>query len=103
MIVAKKFKIDWKILAKVNQVRSKRTFRKRSILLIPNNNAIGTSFPSSGGGIIDYDTIVTHRVSRGETLSHISIRYNVSVKDIKEFNELRTSRIIIGDVLDIPK
>ena len=101
--VAKKFKIDWKILAKVNQVRSKRTFRKRSILLIPNNNAIGTSFPSSGGGIIDYDTIVTHRVSRGETLSHISIRYNVSVKDIKEFNELRTSRIIIGDVLDIPK
>ena len=101
--VAKKFKIDWKILAKVNQVRSKKTFRNRSILLIPNTNAIGTSFPSSGGGIIDYNTIITHRVSRGETLGHLAIRYNVSVKDIKEFNELRSSRIIIGDILDIPQ
>lgn len=101
--VARKFKIDWKILAKVNQVRSKRTFRKRSILLIPNTNAIGTSFPSSGGGIIDYNTIVTHRVSPGETLGHISLIYDVSVKDIKDFNELSSSKIIIGDILDIPQ
>ncbi|MDC0877765.1 transglycosylase SLT domain-containing protein [Methylophilaceae bacterium] len=100
--VAKKFNIDWRVLAKVNQLRSQKRFGKRNILLIPNTNAIGTSFPSSGG-IIDYRTIITHRVKSGETLSHISSRYKVGVKAIMEFNELPSSKIIIGDILDIPK
>lgn len=100
--VAKKFNIDWRVLAKVNQLRSQKRFGKRNILLIPNTNAIGTSFPSSGG-IIDYHTIITHRVKSGETLSHISSRYKVDVKAIMEFNELPSSKIIIGDILDIPK
>ena len=100
--VAKKFNIDWRVLAKVNQLRSQKRFGKRNILLIPNTNAIGTSFPSSGG-IIDYHTIITHRVKSGETLSHISSRYKVGVKAIMEFNELPSSKIIIGDILDIPK
>ncbi|MDB9717244.1 LysM peptidoglycan-binding domain-containing protein, partial [Methylophilaceae bacterium] len=39
----------------------------------------------------------------GETLSHISSRYKVGVKAIMEFNELPSSKIIIGDILDIPK
>ena len=100
--VAKKFNIDWRVLAKVNQLRSQKRFGKRNILLIPNTNAIGTSFPSSGG-IIDYHTIITHRVKSGETLSHISSRYKVGVKAIMDFNELPSSKIIIGDILDIPK
>ncbi|MDA7751143.1 transglycosylase SLT domain-containing protein [Methylophilaceae bacterium] len=100
--VAKKFNIDWRVLAKVNQLRSQKRFGKRNILLIPNTNAIGTSFPSSGG-IIDYHTIITHRVKSGETLSHISSRYKVGVKAIMEFNELPSSKIIVGDILDIPK
>ena len=100
--VAKKFNIDWRVLAKVNQLRSQKRFGKRNILLIPNTNAIGTSFPSNGG-IIDYHTIITHRVKSGETLSHISSRYKVSVRAIMEFNELPSSKIIIGDILDIPK
>ena len=100
--VAKKFNIDWRVLAKVNQLRSQKRFGKRNILLIPNTNAIWTSFPSSGG-IIDYHTIITHRVKSGETLSHISSRYKVGVKAIMEFNELPSSKIIIGDILDIPK
>jgi LysM repeat protein len=53
--------------------------------------------------LYNYSSIITHKVSPGQTLSHISDKYNISVKDIKEFNELRSDRIIIGDTLDIPK
>lgn len=44
----------------------------------------------------------THRVKRGETLSHISRRYGTSVARIKSANSMRSSRIVPGQVLRIP-
>jgi membrane-bound lytic murein transglycosylase D len=101
--VAKKFGIDRKILIQVNRLERRKSFRRNSTILIPNKDAITTYFPTNVNELYNYSSIVTHKVSRGETLSHISDKYNISVKDIKEFNELRSDRIIIGDTLDIPK
>jgi len=101
--VAKKFGIDRKILIQVNRLERRKSFRRNSTILIPNKDAITTYFPSNVNELYNYSSIITHKVSRGETLSHISDKYNISVKDIKEFNELRSDRIIIGDTLDIPK
>jgi len=101
--VAKKFGIDRKILIQVNRLERRKSFRKNSTILIPNKNAITTYFPSNVNELYNYSSIITHKVSPGQTLSHISDKYNISVKDIKEFNELRSDRIIIGDILDIPK
>ena len=44
----------------------------------------------------------THRVKRGETLSHIARRHGTSVERIKAANSLRSSRIVTGQVLRIP-
>lgn len=44
---------------------------------------------------------ITHKVRSGETLSHISIKYGVSVRNLKKWNNLRTSRINIGKKLHI--
>jgi membrane-bound lytic murein transglycosylase D len=101
--VAKKFGIDRKILIQVNRLERRKSFRRNSTILIPNKDAITTYFPSNVNELYNYSSIITHKVLRGETLSHISDKYNISVKDIKEFNELRSDRIIIGHTLDIPK
>ena len=101
--VAKKFGIDRKILIQVNRLERRKSFRRNSTILIPNNSAITTYFPTNVNELYNYSSITTHKVSSGETLSHISDKYNISVRDIKEFNELRSDRIIIGDILDIPK
>jgi len=101
--VAKKFGIDRKILIQVNRLERRKSFRRNSTILIPNKDAITTYFPTNLNELYNYSSIITHKVSRGQTLSHISDKYNISVKDIKEFNELRSDKIIIGDTLDIPK
>jgi len=43
--------------------------------------------------------VIQHKVVSGDTLGHIAEKYNVSVKDIKKMNGLRSSRIIEGKVL----
>ncbi len=101
--VAKKFGIDRKILIQVNRLERRKRFRRNSVILIPNKDAITTYFPTNINELYNYSSIIAHKIKAGETLSHISDRYNISVKDIKEFNELRSDRIIIGDILDIPK
>ncbi len=72
-------------------------------MIIPNQDNDATKFPTASGGMIDYKTIETHRIEKGETLSEIAGLYVVTVKDIMEFNELRSTRIRAGDILDIPK
>ena len=44
----------------------------------------------------------THRVKRGETLTHIARRHGTSVERIKAANSMRSSRIMPGQVLRIP-
>lgn len=43
-----------------------------------------------------------HVIRRGDTLSEIADRYNVSIKRIRSHNSLRNDRIRVGQVLRIP-
>jgi len=45
---------------------------------------------------------VKHVISRGDTLSGIADRYNVSLRKLRQTNGLRTDRIRVGQVLTIP-
>lgn len=47
-------------------------------------------------------SIRTHRVGKGQTLSHIAKQYRVSVQRLKGFNSLRSSAVKPGQVLRIP-
>ena len=51
---------------------------------------------STGGARASY-----HRVRRGETLSKIAMRHRVSVSDLKRWNGLRSSRIVVGQKLEL--
>lgn len=101
--VAKKFGVNTKLLAQVNQISSRKKFRRNSIVLIPYGDVSKTKFPLNKDSLFNYSSIVTHHVTRGETLSHIADEYQMSVRDLMEFNELKSTKIIIGSTLDIPK
>lgn len=45
---------------------------------------------------------VVHKVRRGETLQRIASRYGVSIASIRKANNLRHSRLIVGQILRIP-
>ena len=44
-----------------------------------------------------------YTVRRGDTLSGIARRYSCSINDIKQWNKLKTSRIMAGQKLKIKK
>ncbi len=44
---------------------------------------------------------IKHKVKNGQTLSHIALKYGVTVRDIKKWNNLRNSRINAGKSLHI--
>ena len=43
-----------------------------------------------------------HVIERGETLSHIATRYHVSLKTLRVANRLKSDRLRVGQVLQIP-
>ena len=43
-----------------------------------------------------------YTIARGDTLSAIAHRFDVSVADLKRFNDLRGDRILVGKTLRIP-
>lgn len=45
----------------------------------------------------------THTVKKGDTLSEIAIKYGISLKDLKEWNNLKSDRIDAGKVLRLSK
>lgn len=47
--------------------------------------------------------IVTHTVKRGETLENIAERYNVTIDDLKKWNSLKRSRILVGQKLRVQR
>lgn len=59
---------------------------------------------STGPAVRTRSTVkVTHRVRRGETLWDIARRHGTSVETLKNANDIRSSRIVAGQVLVIPK
>jgi N-acetylmuramoyl-L-alanine amidase len=48
------------------------------------------------------DRQVRHVISRGDTLSEIAERYNVSTADIRRANKLSSDKIRVGQTLNIP-
>ncbi|HET6569486.1 MAG TPA: LysM peptidoglycan-binding domain-containing protein [Rhodothermales bacterium] len=59
-----------------------------------------TIYPN-GGGSSSGSKLIVHRVRRGDTLTELARRYGVSISQIKEWNDLRTSTIRVGQRLKI--
>ncbi len=49
------------------------------------------------------ESIVVHTVKRGETLEKIANKYNVTIADVKKWNRLSSSKIVVGQKLKIQR
>ena len=100
--VAKKFNIDIKELIKINQLRSNQTL-KNKIILIPASPDVLKKYPINTDNLYSYSTIINHKIKPGDTLGGIARKYKISIKDLMEFNELKSTKIIVGKYIDIPQ
>jgi len=100
--VAKKFNIDINELVKINQLRSNQTL-KNKIILIPSSPDVLKKYPISTNNLYSYSNIISHKIRRGDTLGGIARKYKIPIKDIMEFNELKSTKIIVGKYIDIPQ
>lgn len=62
-----------------------------------------TPQPSPASGPAAGGAYYKHKVAAGETLSAIARAYKVSVKEIKDANNIKSDIIRIGQILHIPK
>ena len=58
---------------------------------------------TNSSGSLQAGAYYKHKVESGQTLSAIARAYKVSVKDIKQANNLKSDIIRVGQVLHIPK
>lgn len=64
-------------------------------------NPIVTSKYANSGGRGGSSDVIRHRVRSGQTLSHIAVKYGVTVAQIKRWNNLKKTTLRIGQVLTI--
>lgn len=78
----------------------KRALRSGQRLVIPTASPMSVVVARTFAEPAEPEFIV-HRVKSGETLSHLAVRYKVSVASIQRWNGLKSSRIRIGQRLRI--
>lgn len=94
--LAKEYDVSVNAIKKANNLKDS-TIVVGQKLIIP-DTAIG------GGNEKDlYNIIIDYKVRPGDTLSELAKRYNSDISEIKELNNLRGTRIRVGQTLKIPR
>lgn len=87
--IAQSYGISLSELKRINGLRSNVAVLGKK-LVIPNTNKKTKTTPSK------------HVVKRGDSLSKISKRYNVTIRSIKALNNLKKDTVYLGQVIKIP-
>ncbi len=103
--IAKKYGVPIEILYSFNPNIKPRSLRIGQVILVPDLSGIRSY---SGVRVNrtktnNIDGRIVYRVKKGDTLSAIAERYNVSVKDIKKWNSLTGNSIKAGQKIVIYK
>ena len=92
--IAKKFRVSVSEIKKTNKLKSSKLYAGQIIKIpIPKKIVSETSKP------VKYRI---YTVKKGDTLIKIAKKFNVSVKEIKKINRLKSNNIRIGQKLKIP-
>ena len=90
--IGEKYGVSTSNLMQWNGLKNNRIYPGQ-LLKIPHNNSGGRSRQSYS----------TYRVKRGDTLGKIAYRYGTTIANLKRINNLRSSRIIAGKTLKVPR
>lgn len=99
--IAVKYGTSVVVLKRLNKLRGS-TVRIGQKLKLPKSasSTRAQKQPASRSGT--NTKVLSHTVKRGETLSIISARYNITIKAIKSLNKLRGNTVYIGQKLKLP-
>ncbi|EDL64894.1 C40 family peptidase [Bacillus sp. SG-1] len=73
-------------------------------LIVKSSNAgqsTETPRPQTSTPAVPSQEVTTYKVQRGDTLSHISFKFNISIADLKMLNKLNSDTIYVGQDLKI--
>jgi LysM repeat protein len=100
--ISNQFGVQVASLMKANNKSSPRNLKVGEVLLIPQNRAIvASSNGNKKSQNSDIKNVINYRVKNGDTLWKIASRYDVSVTQIKKWNNLRSTKLATGDKLRI--
>lgn len=106
-VIARKYGVSVKELMRINRIRNPRRIRRGRVLVIPISSGYARYLAENVDLQIvnkHHDTrVVYYRVKRGDSLKRISRKFGVSVKNLKRWNGLRSSRIKPGQRLIVYK
>jgi len=105
--IAEKYGVRVADIMRVNKLSSSTIIAGEYLVIEynPNRKVVSTGKPKStpkATSRVSKD-VIQYKVASGDTLSEIAERFHVSVKAIKRLNGLRSSRIVEGKTLLIPK
>lgn len=93
--IAREYGTSVRVLKQHNGIRAPRRIRAGQVLEIPVQRGVARDAKRGGD--------LRHRVSRGETLSHIAHMYDTDVKTLMKHNEIRDARQLRAhQVIEIP-
>lgn len=99
--IASAYGVDQDELTRLNEVRRDGDLRDGMTLTLPGGRDDEETAAGGGDGSPALEPR-THRVQRGETLSSIARKYEVSIADLRRENDLSSDTIKVGQTLRIP-
>ncbi len=100
--IANRFGVQVSSLMKVNNKSKPGNLRAGEFLTIPGSSAVAlSSRRNKASQKSDIKNMVNYRVKNGDTLWKIASRYDVSVTQIKKWNNLKSSKLAAGEKLRI--
>jgi LysM repeat protein len=100
--IAARNKMSWKKLAEYNRIADPNKVRAGQVILIPESVVSQSAAarpapppPSAGRGS-------TYVVQSGDNLTVVARRHNTTVSALKSENNLRSDRLLVGQILKLP-
>jgi LysM repeat protein len=93
--ISKKYNITVENLKKYNHLKSDQVYLGQKLSIVNEQDSSDTNNHSTNN--------IKHTVAQGETLYAISRKYNVTVENIKKWNELKSDNLVLGQIIIINK
>lgn len=96
--IAQKYGASMNAIRQTNKLRNSNIYIGQRLKIVTNRVAQSNSSLSAKS---NSQSISVHIVKSGEFLSSISKRYNITIKELKQLNNLRSNKIYVGQKLSL--